>query len=149
MAAAEATLRLWGCDGMDFDALAEDIAAEARGALALSDEIKRLDRRIAKLHQQADPTGIVRSAPGVGAVCAPQILGRLGDASRFANLAAIRHGVDPRYRGLDRRPAVPSVRGQHHRRAHLGGVGVLPLVRARAAARAQPRRCGPPPPLPH
>ena len=37
-----------------------------------------------------DPAGIVRSAPGVGRIGAPQIAGRLGDASRFANLGAIR-----------------------------------------------------------
>lgn len=88
--AAEATLRLWGHDGMDFDALADDIAVEARLALAVSDEIKALDKRIAALYEQIDPTGIVRSAPGVGVVGAPQIAGRLGDAKRFTNLAAIR-----------------------------------------------------------
>lgn len=88
--AADATLRLWGVDGMDFDALADDIAVEARLALAVSDEIKALDKRIATLYEQVDPTGIVRSAPGVGVVGAPQIAGRLGDARRFANLAAIR-----------------------------------------------------------
>ena len=88
--AADATLRLWGNDGMDFDALAADIAVEARLAVALSDEIKTLDKRIADLYNHVDPAGIVRSAPGVGVVGAPQITGRLGDANRFANLAAIR-----------------------------------------------------------
>ncbi len=88
--AAEATLRLWGRDGMDFDALAADIAIEARLALAVTDEIKALDKRIAELYEQADPDGIVRSAPGVGRIGAPQIAGRLGDANRFANLAAVR-----------------------------------------------------------
>jgi transposase len=88
--AADATLRLWGVDGMDFDALAADIAVEARLALALSEEIKLLDKRIAKAYEQADPDGILRSVPGVGRVGAPQITGRLGDATRFANLAAVR-----------------------------------------------------------
>jgi transposase len=88
--AADATLRLWGVDGMDFDALAADIAVEARLALAVSDEIKLLDKRIAKAYQQVDPNGILRSVPGVGQVGAPQIAGRLGDATRFANLAAVR-----------------------------------------------------------
>lgn len=32
----------------------------------------------------------MRSVPGAGRVCAPQILGRLGDPTRFANLAAVR-----------------------------------------------------------
>jgi transposase len=88
--AAEATLRLWGDDGLDFDALAADIAAEARLALAVSDEIKALDRRIAELYEQVDPDAIVCSVAGVGRVGAPQIVGRLGDATRFANLAAVR-----------------------------------------------------------
>jgi transposase len=88
--AADATLALWGPDGVDFDHLAADIAVEARLALALSEEIKQLDRRIAELYERADPDGIVRSAPGVGQVCAPQILGRLSDAARFASLAAVR-----------------------------------------------------------
>ena len=90
IAAADATLRLWGRDGMDFDALAADIASEARLALAVTDEIHALDKRIAELYEQVDPDGIVRSAPGVGRVGAPQIAGRLGDATRFANLAAVR-----------------------------------------------------------
>jgi len=40
----------------------------------------------------------VRSAPGVGIVGAPQIRGRLGDANRFKNLAAVRSfsGLVPR-----------------------------------------------------
>lgn len=95
MAAADATLRLWGQGGMDFDELAADIAAEARLALTVSDEIKALDKRTAALYQQVDPDQIVRSAPGVGVVGAPQIAGRLGDATRFANLAAI-----PSFAGL-------------------------------------------------
>ncbi len=90
MDAAQATLRLWGPDGMDFDELAADIAVEARHALSLWEEIRGLDKRIARLYEQVDPAGIVRSAPGVGPVGAPQIAGRLGDAARFANLASIR-----------------------------------------------------------
>lgn len=90
MDAVDATLRLWGPEGMDFDALAADIATEARLALAVSDEINALDKRIAALYERVDPDGIVRSAPGVGRVGAPQIAGRLGDASRFSSLAAVR-----------------------------------------------------------
>src|SRR5680860_1370823 len=75
---------------MDFDELAADIATEARMALAADEEIKSLDKRITALYEQVDPDGIVRSAAGVGRVGAPQIAGRLGDATRFANLAAVR-----------------------------------------------------------
>lgn len=90
MTAAQSTLALWGTEGMDFDELAADIATEARIALSISEEIKTMDKRIAALYEQVDPDGIVRSAPGVGPVGAPQIAGRLGDATRFANLAAVR-----------------------------------------------------------
>lgn len=71
--AAATTLRLWGTDGgeLDFDALAADIAAEARLALTLTDEINGFDKRIGALYDKADPAGIVRSVPGAGRVCAP------------------------------------------------------------------------------
>lgn len=39
---------------------------------------------------QTDPTGILRSVPGVGPILAVQILGRLGDPARFTSLAAVR-----------------------------------------------------------
>lgn len=97
MTAATTTIELWG-ENFDFAALAADIAAEARLALAVCDEIHALDKRVKDLYEDADPTGIVRSAPGVGVVGAPQILGRLGDAARFANLGAVRSfsGLVPR-----------------------------------------------------
>ena len=95
--AAATSIALWG-DEFAFDELAADIAAEARLALGLCDEIHTLDKRIGRLYAAADPAGIVRSAPGVGIVSAPQILGRLGDATRFANLAGVRSfsGLVPR-----------------------------------------------------
>jgi transposase len=97
-AAARATIELWGEDGMDFEQLAEDIAIEARLALGLTEEIKALDKRIAAHYAAADPKGIVRSAPGVGVIGAPQILGRLGDPARFSSLAGVRSfsGLVPR-----------------------------------------------------
>jgi transposase len=98
VAAAEATIALWGNDGLDFEALAADIAAEATIALEVSEQIALLDRRIRDLYSEADPDGIVRSAPGVGEVLAGQILGRLGDPARFTSLAAARSfsGLIPR-----------------------------------------------------
>jgi hypothetical protein len=74
IAAAATRLRLWGADGgeLDFDALAADIAAEARLALILTDEINGFDKRIGALYDKADPAGIVRSVPGAGRVCAPR-----------------------------------------------------------------------------
>lgn len=83
---AETTLRLWDQDGIDVD----ELAAETRLALSVSEEIKALDKRIAALYRHVDPDAIVASAPGVGVVGAPQIAGRLGDATRFASLAAVR-----------------------------------------------------------
>jgi transposase len=87
--AAAETMALW--DGaLDHPALGEDIALEARMALALDAEIKELDERIRVLVAEADPAGIVRSAPGVGPITGAAILGRLGDPGRFGSLAAVR-----------------------------------------------------------
>jgi transposase len=96
--AAHATIALWGNDGLDFEALAADIAAEATIALEVSEQIALLDRRIHDLYTEADPAGIVLSAPGVGDILAGQILGRLGDPHRFTSLAAARSfsGLIPR-----------------------------------------------------
>lgn len=90
IAAAEATLALWGNDGLDFEALPADIAAEASIALEVSEQITLLDRRIHDLYTEADPKGIVLSVPGVGEILAGQILGRLGDPTRFTTLAGAR-----------------------------------------------------------
>ena len=59
---------------------------------------RRLEQRIGSLYDEADPKGLVLSAPGVGRHLAGGILGRLGDANRFANLAGIRSfsGMVPR-----------------------------------------------------
>ncbi|MCE5290287.1 MAG: IS110 family transposase [Nocardiaceae bacterium] len=90
IAAAKQTLELWGPDGMDFAELAGDIATEAEQAIFLTGQINELDERIANLYADADPDGIVASAPGVGPVIAAVIAGRLGDVHRFDDLAAIR-----------------------------------------------------------
>ncbi|MFB9966492.1 transposase, partial [Sinosporangium siamense] len=67
LAAALATLQLWD-DELDYPDLADDIAIEARLALALTAEIKELDERIAVLFARADPDGILQSVPGIGPV---------------------------------------------------------------------------------
>jgi transposase len=91
LAAADETLRLWDAGGaLDFAALAEDIAAEARLARCLGEEIAATEERIAALYGEADPGGIVRSAPGLQVTLAAGILGRVGDPNRFANLAGAR-----------------------------------------------------------
>ena len=88
--AAGEALELWEHDGLDFDELAWDLASEVRLVHRLDDEIARLETRIDELYGKADPAGIVISAPGVGPILAGGILGRLGDANRFANLAGVR-----------------------------------------------------------
>jgi hypothetical protein len=55
-----------GQRGLDFEALAADIATEASTALEVSEQIALLDRRIQDFYAEADPSGIVLSAPGVG-----------------------------------------------------------------------------------
>ena len=90
VAAAKETLVLWGTYGMDFTELADDIAHEAEQALFLTRQIKQIDERVANLYADADPEGIVASAPGVGPVISAVIAGRIGDPHRFTSLAAIR-----------------------------------------------------------
>lgn len=93
IAAAKETLALWDTadgDGMDFAELAADIAHEAEQALFLTGQIKEIDERIANLYADADPDGIVASAPGVGPTISAVIAGRIGDPHRFTSLAAIR-----------------------------------------------------------
>lgn len=90
IAAAKETLALWGEDGMDFAELAADIAVEAEQAIFLTQQIKAADERLADLYHEADPEGIVASAPGVGPVISAVIAGRIGDPHRFTSLAAIR-----------------------------------------------------------
>jgi transposase len=87
--AANDTIELWG-DELDYGELADDLAVEARLALALSAEIKELEQRIAVMLSAVDPNGILRSVPGVGAVNAAQILGRLSDPNRLRSLASVR-----------------------------------------------------------
>lgn len=115
LAAAKATLELWGTDGLDFDELASDIAVEAEVALELGRQIKELDRRIDDLYVELDPARIVMSVPGVGAILAAQILGRLGDVQRFSSLAAVRSfsGLVPKQNssGLVERSGGPTKRG--------------------------------------
>lgn len=90
LAAADETLRLWAGGGLDFAELADDIAIEVRHITSLTAEIDTIEDRIAALYDDADPAGIVVSAPGVGVTLAAGILGRTGDLNRFDNLAGVR-----------------------------------------------------------
>ena len=93
LAAARESLQLWGSGAearIDFAELAADIAVEAEQALALTEQIDDLDERAANLYAEADPDGIITSAPGVGPITAAIIAGRLGDPHRFHSLAAVR-----------------------------------------------------------
>jgi transposase len=90
LGAALEAIGLYSDGQLDFTALAEDIAAEIRNIERIDNEVARLDERIAAQHADADPKGIIASAPGVGPVLAPAILGRIGDLDRFANQARVR-----------------------------------------------------------
>jgi transposase len=115
LAAANHTLELWAEGELDYPDLAEDIAIEARLALQLTEELKDLDERTALLLRAADPAGILTSAPGVAAITATAILGRLGDPNRFASLAGARAftGLVPILdaSGLNGRHGGPTKRG--------------------------------------
>lgn len=89
MEVANESIELWGGD-IDFDELADDIAVQARVALALTKEIHELDERLAVSLQSLDPKGIMVSVSGVALVNGAQILARLGDPNRFRSLAGAR-----------------------------------------------------------
>lgn len=98
LSACDETLALWEQGGLDFAELAEDIASEVRVIKALDQEIEAIDDRDEVLYDEADPAGIVVSAPGIGVTLAAGILGRTGDLNRFANLAGVRSftGIVPK-----------------------------------------------------
>lgn len=129
--AARQSIELWGSDGLDFAELAADIAVEAEQAQVLTEQIEDFDERIANLYAEADPTGIIASAPGVGPVTSGIIAGRIGDPHRFHSLAAIRA-----YSGL-----VPKVSqsGQAHHQHGLTKAGD-PLLREALFAAADAAR---------
>lgn len=135
LAAARESLQLWGPDGIDYAELAADIAVEAEQAQVLTEQIEDLDERVANLYDEADPTGIIASAPGVGPVTSGIIAGRIGDPHRFGSLAAIRA-----YSGL-----VPKVAqsGQAHHQHGLTKAGDPLLREALFAAADQARKTDP------
>lgn len=90
LAAAQETIDLWACGGLDFAELSADIATEARLVRSLDFEVEELDDRIEALYEEVDPAGIIVSAPGIGITLAAGILGRTGNLNRFANLAGVR-----------------------------------------------------------
>lgn len=91
LAVARSALALWdGLEGCDFDEIAEDLACEARIIKVLETEIRELDARAAGLLAEVDPEGLFMSMPGFGERTATTVAGRLGDASRFRNAAAVR-----------------------------------------------------------
>lgn len=115
-------MQLWGSGAdarIDFAELAADIAVEAEQAQVLTGQIEDLDERCANLYAEADPAGIIASAPGVGPVGCAVIAGRIGDPQRFHSLAAIRA-----YSGL-----VPKVsqsgQAEHHDGLTKAGDAVL------------------------
>lgn len=97
-AAAQAEALWDAAGGIDFVAIAADIACEARQAQQLTDEIAAAEQRLEELYSAADPAGIIRSAPQVQLVTAATFLGLLGDPNRFASLAGVRAftGLVPR-----------------------------------------------------
>ena len=98
LAAADDTIELWAAGGLDFARLADDIATEVRVIKALDVELEAIEQRIEALYNDADPAGVVCSAPGLGVTLAAAILGRTGDLNRFDNLAGVRSftGIVPK-----------------------------------------------------
>lgn len=119
LAVAEQTLELWAAGGLDFDALADDIAIEIRQIKILDAEIADLDDRIEVDYQNADPAGIVKSAPGLGVTLAAGILARTGDFDRFHNLAGVRS-----FTGLVPKISQSGIEDRHHGPTKSGDPGL-------------------------
>ncbi|MGI8407332.1 MAG: IS110 family transposase [Actinomycetota bacterium] len=91
LAVARSAIELWdGLEGCDFDEIAEDLACETRIIKVLEAEIRELDARAVGLLADIDPQGLFMSMPGFGERTATTVAGRLGDAARFHNAAAVR-----------------------------------------------------------
>ena len=134
LAAAAETLQLWDTE-LGYPDLAEDIAAEARLALALSAEIRDLDGKLTALLRQLDPAGIMTSVPGVGIINGAQILARLGDPARFRSLAGARS-----FTGLVPSLTASGLNGRHGPPTKSGDA---PLREALFMAADQARRADP------
>ncbi len=95
---ANETLALWSAEGIGCTQLAHDIDSEVRVAALLRRRDRRRRKRIAVPYDEADLSGIVASAPGLGPVLSAAILANAGNFNRFANLARERFftGVVPR-----------------------------------------------------
>ena len=65
LAIASETRELWSGGGIDFAKLAHYISSEVHVIRRLDHEIAASDQRIAALYDDADPKGIIRSAPGL------------------------------------------------------------------------------------
>lgn len=94
MTAARESLALWdtggGGYGLDFAALATDIATEAGNAVHYREQLNDLEARMGPLAQAADPGQVIASVPGVGPVLRAVLAARLGDIDRFHSLGAVR-----------------------------------------------------------
>jgi transposase len=146
VAAAEETLAIWGSDGLDWDALAADIAVEATIALTIFEQIAKLDVRIYDLYCEADPDQILLTVPGIGKILAGQIRGRLGDPHRFTSLAAARSfsGLVPKHNssGLVESMGGPTKKGDAClRQALFTAADAARKVDPHLAARYHPLMC--------
>lgn len=83
---------------VDFADLAIELEVAIGQLECLEAQRRRVERRIAIMHEQLYPEDVVLSVPGVGPVVAGVVRAVVGNLSRFANLAAFRAytGLVPR-----------------------------------------------------
>lgn len=139
LAAADETLERWAAGGLDFAELADDIASEVPVIAALDAEIAAIEDRVDALYDQADPGGIVRSAPGLGVTPAAGILGRTGDLRRFAKLAGVRS-----FTGIVPKVDQSGLTDGHNGITNAGDPGLRQALYLAADRAARPTRPWPP-----
>ena len=91
LAAAAETLRLWPPGAIDFAELGEDIAAEARLVRHSAPRSTRSTTGSPRSTTTPIPPASSPPPPASDPTWPPAILGRLGDANRFRDLAAVRN----------------------------------------------------------
>lgn len=99
---AEAALELFGDDpAIAFDAIAAELASEARLLRLLLDERDLHEAAREDAYQRVDTAQLARSLPGIATVGAPILVAAMGRPGRFTNPAAFKAftGLAPRASG--------------------------------------------------
>ncbi len=138
MHAADSAIELLGNDpAVAFDAIAAELASEARLLRLLLDERDRHEAAREALYRRVDPDQLARSLPGIATVGAPILLATMGRPARFSNPAAFKAftGLAPRASGT----GDTDVKGQPISKAGSSRLRSQLVMSAQTARRVDPQ----------